>query len=164
MEHLAVSLTPLLGTFLGALLAAWLFFWNMQRLQRLQVKRDVLQRLSRDRDLILAHVPDTSRDAYAALKEARDAFFDCPEVIAALNKLHEQWHDPTRLPNNLVTLIKAMSEAAGAKYVGLNDDFILKPFGPPVPLGDNGLHPSNQTSGRGAKPPDLGKQWTGPNN
>ena len=50
------------------------------------------------------------------------------EVIDALKKLHEELNLPDRSVDNLVTLIKKMSEVLNVNYSQVNDSFFERPF------------------------------------
>ena len=70
-------------------------------------------------------------EPFIALNETFVVYADHPEVISALRKMHENLALPDRLPDNLLSLVKAMAKAAKVPIHQLNDDFFLRPFTPP---------------------------------
>ena len=71
-------------------------------------------------------------EPFIALNEAYLVYAKHPDVISALRKMHEELGMSDKLDQNLLNLIKAMSEAAEMPISHqLNDDFTLRPFTPP---------------------------------
>lgn len=102
--------------------------WATKRRERLGTKRALLQRIYGGRAHILGLAADDSMEAYEALNEVCVAYADEPAVLKAVRQLYEQRGQPEHLPDNLVTLIKAMSKSAHIDLSSLNDSFILNPF------------------------------------
>lgn len=104
--------------------------WATKRRERLGAKRALLQRICGERAHILGLAADGLMEACEALNEVCVAYADEPAVLKAVRHLHEQRQQPERLPDNLVTLIKAMSKSAHIDLSSLNDSFLLNPFTP----------------------------------
>ena len=119
-----------LAAVFGAVVVAVATHWATKRREQRSEKRAVLQRLCRDRAHILGLATGDATERYDALNEVPIAYADAPAVLAAVRQLHEQRQQPERLPDNLVTLIKAMAENADIDLSSLNDSFILEPFTP----------------------------------
>ena len=107
-----------------------LSFYLRSRYEKLEVKRDVLRRFVANRHRLTgAGVADD--EPFIALNEVFLVFSEHPQVIAALRTMHQELGNGDRLFDNMLTLIKAMSKATKLPIRDLNDEFIMKPFGPP---------------------------------
>ena len=79
------------------------------------------------------------REMFAALNEAAVVFSDVPQVMAVLEKMHEERNIKGRTADNLITLVKAMAEAAGVPLPkNWNDSFIERPFTPSARANNRG--------------------------
>ena len=130
MEGVVLDWTHIVVAVISVVTVAMATHWATKRRERLGAKRALLQRISGGRARILGLAANDSVEAYEALNEVYVAYADAPAVLKAVCQLHEQRRQPERLPDNLVTLIKAMSKSAQIDLSSLNDSFILHPFTP----------------------------------
>lgn len=71
---------------------------------------------------------DEYNEFFSALNEVFVVFNEDKEVIAALKKMHEDLGTAHSLTDNLVNLIRRMSEVLGVNYSIVNDSFFERPF------------------------------------
>lgn len=71
---------------------------------------------------------DEYNEFFSALNEVFVVFNEDKEVIAALKKMHEDLGTAKSLTDNLVNLIRRMSEVLGVNYSIVNDSFFERPF------------------------------------
>lgn len=123
--------TILISALVSGLLATCVsFYLNRQHTKNL-LKRDVLRRLVGNRFVLTKRGVGSKGEPFIALNETFVVYADHPEVISALRKMHENLALPDRMPDNLLSLVKAMAKAANVPIHQLNDDFFLRPFTPP---------------------------------
>lgn len=123
--------TILISALVSGLLATCVsFYLNRQHTKNL-LKRDVLRRLVGNRFVLTKLGVGSKGEPFIALNETFVVYADHPEVISALRKMHENLALPDRMPDNLLSLVKAMAKAANVPIHQLNDDFFLRPFTPP---------------------------------
>ena len=103
---------------------------NRQHTKNL-LKRDVLRRLVGNHFVLTAQGEGSKGETFIALNETFVVYADHPEVIRAFRKMHEDLALPDRMPNNLLSLVKAMAKVTKVPIHQLNDDFFLRPFIPP---------------------------------
>ena len=134
---MSVPAAILISALVSGLLATWVSFYLNRRYSEVAVKRDVLRRFVGSR----YHLTDKymsgeeyvggEGEPFIALNEVFVVYAEHPQVISKLRKMHEELSIPDRLPDNIVSLVKAMAEAAKVPIRELNDDFITRPFTPP---------------------------------
>ena len=127
MDQIVVSL---LSGVVGALLATFIQSHLHRKYDRLQQKRDVLRRFVGNRHLLTRKPVNSNVEPFIALNEIFVVFADCPSVISALRKFHEELGQSNREIDNILTLVKTMATASDVQVVHLNDDFIARPFAP----------------------------------
>jgi len=102
-----------------------------RRFEHRKTKQDVLRRLVGNRMFLTDKLmTEKNRDLFVALNEIFVVYSDCPAVITALKKMHNELGQQNRLLDNLVSLIKEMCKASGVPFGKLNDNFIEYPFAP----------------------------------
>ena len=74
----------------------------------------------------------TDGKPFVALNEAWVVFAGFPDVTKALSTMHNELGQDDRLPPNIIALVRAMAAAAEILLQDLDDDFIERPFTPPV--------------------------------
>ena len=131
--------TVLISALLSGLLATWVSFYLNRQYSEIEVKRDVLRRFVGSRYLLTGKYMGSEGEPFVALNEVFVVYAEHPQVISTLRKMHEELNIPDRLPDNILSLVKAMAKAANVPIRELNDDFIMRPFTPP------GVGPKNQT-------------------
>lgn len=89
------------------------------------------------------------KEFFEALNEVFVVFHDDENVLAALEVLHKELNMPGRLFDNLVKLFRAINRNLGIEYKSLTDDFMLRPFTPPVQV------PHNKAAQLGPPPPSA---------
>ena len=113
----------------GSLAAGISSYLNQKHINN-QLKLDVLSRLVGNRSAMVGLNVDGTKEPFIALNEIFVVYADHPKVISALRKMHEELDIEGRDPDNLVSLIKAMSESLNLPIDQLNDEFFLQPFSP----------------------------------
>ncbi len=132
MDSTAITVTVLSSIFLGIIAVIGSSIYHRKYESR-KVKRDVFRRFAGNRHLLtFSNQNKECGEPYISLNEAFIVFSDCPNVIKALKKLHEELGQQGKLVNNLVTLTKEMAKATKVKINEneLNDNFIESPFAP----------------------------------
>ena len=106
-----------------------------RRLQELQWKRDVLQRICGYRYRLTPWLVGTDGEPFAALNEATIVYAASPEVTSALKRMHSELFELEEgiLARNLAAVIRAMAKAADVRLADLDDHFLEHPFTPTPP-------------------------------
>ncbi len=127
------TLMILISALLSGLLATCVSFYLNSQHTKFEIKRDVLRRFVGNRYVLTGQFRESKGEPFIALNEVFVAYAEHPQVISALRKMHEELGQTERLPDNIVSLIKAMAKAAkvSIRELELNDDFIMRPFVPP---------------------------------
>ena len=123
--------TILISALVSGLLATCVSFYLNRKHTKDLLKRDVLRRLVGNRFVLTKPGVGGKGEPFIALNETFVVYAEHPVVISALRKMHEELASPDRMPDNLVSLVKAMAKAAKVPIHQLNDDFFLRPFVPP---------------------------------
>lgn len=132
MSILENPILPILfSALLSGILATIVLVSLQHRLNVLMIKRDVFRRFVGNRYALTESLKGQAGEPFIALNEIFVVYAKDQQVIAALNKMHEQLSVPGRLSDNIVTLTKAMAKAAKVLISDLNDEFIARPFTPP---------------------------------
>ena len=112
--------------------------WMVRRLQKeqwerdgLEVRRDVLRRLSGYRYRLTEGRMGQDGEPFVALNEAWVVFAEFSEVKDALVRMHMELGEPGRLSKNYVLLVRAMAKAARVPVGDLDDVMLERPFTPP---------------------------------
>ena len=112
--------------------------WMARRLQEeqwwrsgLEVRRDVLRRLSGYRYRLTEGRMGQDGEPFVALNEAWVVFAEFPEVRSALVKMHMGLGEPDRLSENHVSLVRAMAGVARVPVDDIYDVMLGRPFTPP---------------------------------
>ena len=123
------SLAILLSGVSGVLIAHFL----MRSSARVNSKRDVLSRFVGNRFALTEpsqHL-GTNGEPFVSLNEICVVYAKDKDVIQAVKKMHGDIADPSRLNDNLMTLIKRMARAARVPIdESLHDSFFVRPFTP----------------------------------
>ena len=127
---MSVPATILISALVSGLLATWGSFYLNRRYSEVEVKRDVLRRFVGSRYHLTGKDIGGEGEPFIALNEVFVVYAEHPQVISTLRKVHEEISMPDRVPDNIVSLVKAMAEAAKVPIRELNDDFITRPFTP----------------------------------
>jgi len=137
MDNTAIWVTvasSLISGLIGVLISTYYY----RRYERRKVKFDTLQRLAGTRYCLTPGASDSSKkEFFEALNEVFVVFHDDEDVLAALEVLHKELNIPGRLFDNIVKLFRAINRNLGIEYKTLTDDFMLRPFTPPVQLSHN---------------------------
>ena len=134
---MSVPAAILISALVSGLLATWVSFYLNRRYSEVGVKRDVLRRFVGSRYRLTEKYMSGEEyvggegEPFIALNEVFVVYAEHPQVISTLRKMHEELGIPDRLRDNIVSLVKAMAEAAKVPIRELNDDFITRPFTPP---------------------------------
>ena len=102
------------------------------RRDELEIRRDVLRRLSAYRFRLTEGRMGQDGEPFIALNEAWIVFAEYPEVKSALVRMHMELGKPGRLSENYVSLVRAMAGAARVPVSDLDDVMLDRPFVPPV--------------------------------
>ncbi|APQ96454.1 DUF6680 family protein [Clostridium botulinum] len=96
-----------------------------KKYEKKKLKFDVLKNIMGYRYIMTTMEP-TKEDHYffSALNEVFIVYNDCPQVIEAIKK----YHDNLSNLSNLLDLIKRMCDELKIDYSFINDEFINKPF------------------------------------
>ena len=110
----------------AALAATGIQVWLHRRYDQRERRRDVLRRLVGNRHFLRGD-PDVQSNAepYISLNEIFVVFANYPDVVSAVKQYHR-----THGLDDLLTLIKVMAKASDVPIDNVNDEFILRPFGP----------------------------------
>ena len=130
---MSVPAAILISALVSGLLATWASFCLNRRYSEVEVKRDVLRRFVGSRYRLTGKEMGGEGEPFIALNEVFVVYAEHPQVISTLRKMHEEISIPDRVPDNIVSLVKAMAEAAKVPIRELNDDFITRPFTPQQP-------------------------------
>ncbi len=98
----------------------------------LDMKRDVLRRLLGYRYRLTESLKGSDGEPFIALNEAWVVYMNCPQVTAALVRMHDELGVDGRLSPNIVAVVRAMADAASVPVHDLDDGVIERPFTPPV--------------------------------
>ena len=130
-DFMSVPAAILISALVSGLLATSVSFYLNRRYSEVERKRDVLRRFVGSRYRLTGQYMGGEGEPFIALNEVFVVYAGHPQVISKLRKMHEELSIPDRLPDNIVSLVKAMAEAAKVPIRELNDDFITRPFTPP---------------------------------
>jgi hypothetical protein len=150
MDSKAIWVTvasSLVSGLIGVLVSTYYY----RRYERRKVKFNTLRRLAGARYCLSPGASDSSKkEFFEALNEVFVVFHDDEDVLAVLEVFHKELNIPGRLFDNIVKLFRAINRNLGIEYKTLTDDFMLRPFTPPVELPHNkiaqvGSPPSSST-------------------
>ena len=137
MDSKAIWVT-VASSFGSGLVGVIVSIYYYRRYERRKVKFDTLRRLAGARYCLTPEASDSSKkEFFEALNEVFVVFHDSEEVLAALEILHKDLDIPGRLSDNLVKVFRAINRTLGIEYKTLTDEFMLRPFRPPVQLPHN---------------------------
>lgn len=127
---MSLLVNSIVSILLSGVVAVIISIWFQHRFKVLMIKRDVLRRFVGNRYALTESLMGQAGEPFIALNEIFIVYAKDQQVIAALNKMHEELGLPGRLSDNIVTLTKAMANAAKVPLNQLNDEFITRPFTP----------------------------------
>lgn len=119
----------LLGVIIGVYLNTYLSKKYLQRHHRLSLKLDVLTRFLGNRYFLHHNATPDHRELFVSLNQVFVVFEDSDGVIAAVKTFYEALGTSSQ-DDRMISLIKAMADAAGIDVRKLNDSFLLTPFVP----------------------------------
>lgn len=118
-----------LSSLISGLLGVVISNRQYKKYEKNKIKMDTFRRVVAYRYCLVPNSQDNnSGEFFSALNEVFVVFNENKEVIDALKKLHEELNLPDRSVDNLVTLIKKMSEVLNVNYSQVNDSFFERPF------------------------------------
>lgn len=146
MDSTAIWVT-IASSLVSGLVGVGISTYYYRRYEQRKIKFDAFRRLAGTRYCLTPGASgSSSKEFFETLNEVFVVFHDDEDVLAALEVFHKELNIPGRLYDNIVKLFRAINRNLGIEHRMLTDDFMLRPFTPPVqPLHDNagkGLPPS----------------------
>ena len=120
----------LITSLISGLLGIFISNYYHKKSEKNKLKTQTFRRILGYRYCIASNSSSEYEDNefFSALNEVFIIFNEDKEVIEALKKMHEEIGQPNRLIDNLVNLIKRMSDVLGINYSNINDSFFERPF------------------------------------